>query len=182
MRGRGEPARTHILLYEESDDPREITFGELYERATAVAIELQNRGLEPGQTVAIMLPTCAEFFFTFAGVLLAGGIPVPIYPPIRADRITEYAERQSSILRNAEARFLVTFRQAEGLARLLQPSVPTLRGVLNAERLASATGRTRKNIGRSGAPWKISRTNRTRTTSHFCNTLPARRATQKASR
>ena len=138
LRGRGEPARTHILLYEESDDPREITFGELYERATAVATELQNRGLEPGQTVAIMLPTCAEFFFTFAGVLLAGGIPVPIYPPIRADRITEYAERQSSILRNAEARFLVTFRQAEGLARLLQPGVPTLRGVLNAERLASA--------------------------------------------
>jgi 1-acyl-sn-glycerol-3-phosphate acyltransferase len=136
LRGRGEPGRAHIHLYEEGDDPREITFGELYDRASAVATELQNRGLEPGQTVAIMLPTCAEFFFTFAGVLLAGGIPVPIYPPIRADRITEYAERQSSILRNAEARFLVTFRQAEGLARLLQPSVPTLRGVLNAEQLA----------------------------------------------
>jgi fatty-acyl-CoA synthase len=138
LRGRGEPARAHIFLYEEDhDDPREITFGELYERAAAVAVELQRRGLEPGQTVAIMLPTCAEFFFTFAGVLLAGGIPVPIYPPIRADRVTEYAARQSGILRNAEARFLITFRQAEGLARLLQPSVPTLRGVLNAERLAS---------------------------------------------
>ncbi len=139
LRGRGEPARAHIFLYEEDHDhPREITFGELYERATAVAVELQRRGLEPGQTVAIMLPTCAEFFFTFAGVLLAGGIPVPIYPPIRADRATEYAARQSSILRNAEAQFLITFRQAEGLARLLQPTVPTLRGVLNAERLATA--------------------------------------------
>ena len=138
LRGLGEPARAHILLYEDSDDPRAITFGELYDRATAVAAELRKRSLEPGQTVAIMLPTCAEFFFTFAGVLLAGGIPVPIYPPFRADRITEYAERQSSILRNAEARFLVTFRQAEGLARLLQPKVPTLREVLNAERLANA--------------------------------------------
>jgi 1-acyl-sn-glycerol-3-phosphate acyltransferase len=138
LRGRGEPARAHILLYEEGDDPREITFGELYDRSSAVATELQKRGLGPGQTVAIMLPTCAEFFFTFAGVLFAGGIPVPIYPPIRADRITEYAERQSSILRNAEAQFLVTFRRAEGLARLLQPRVPTLRGVLNAERLAEA--------------------------------------------
>ena len=138
LRGRGEPARAHIHLYEENDQLRTITFGELYERASTVAAELQRRGLEPGQTVSIMLPTCAEFFWTFAGILLAGGIPVPIYPPFRADRIAEYAKRQSNILRNAEARFLVTWKQAEGLARLLKPAVPTLREVLNAQSLASA--------------------------------------------
>lgn len=135
LRGLSEPERAHIHLYEENDALRTISFGELYERASQVAAELARRGLEPGQTVAIMLPTCAEFFATFAGILLAGGIPVPIYPPFRADRIAEYATRQSSILRNAEARFLVTWRQAEGLARLLQPQVPTLRGVLNAQKL-----------------------------------------------
>jgi fatty-acyl-CoA synthase len=138
LRGLGEPTRAHIHLYAEDEQLQTITFGELYGRASTVARELRARGLEPGQTVAIMLPTCAEFFYTFAGVLLAGGIPVPIYPPFRADRITEYATRQASILRNAESRFLITFRQAEGLARLLQPRVPTLREVLNAERLASA--------------------------------------------
>src|SRR6202046_4964656 len=137
LRGRGEPARAHIHLYEENDQVRTITFGELYERASTVAAELQRRGLEPGQTVSIMLPTCAEFFWTFAGILLAGGIPVPIYPPFRADRIAEYAKRQSSILRNAEARFLITWRQAEGLARLLKPAVPTLQEVLNAQELAN---------------------------------------------
>jgi 1-acyl-sn-glycerol-3-phosphate acyltransferase len=137
LRGIGEPSRAHIHLYEEDDRPRTITFGELHDRASAVSGELQRRGLEPGQTVAIMLPTCAEFFFTFAGVLLAGGIPVPIYPPFRADRIAEYAARQANILRNAECRFLISFRQAEGLARLLKPRVPTLREVLNAQRLAS---------------------------------------------
>jgi fatty-acyl-CoA synthase len=139
LRGLGEPAREHIHLYGEDEQLHTITFGELFSRASTVARELQTRGLEPGQTVAIMLPTCAEFFYTFAGILLAGGIPVPIYPPVRADRITEYATRQASILRNAESRFLITFRQAEGLARLLQPSVPTLREVLNAERLTNAT-------------------------------------------
>ncbi|MGD0401879.1 MAG: AMP-binding protein [Candidatus Acidiferrales bacterium] len=136
LRGRGEPTRAHIHLYEENDQLRTITFGELYERASTVAAELQLRGLEPGQTVSIMLPTCAEFFWTFAGILLAGGIPVPIYPPFRADRIAEYAKRQSNILRNAEARFLVTWKQAEGLARLLKPAVPTLREVLNAQSIA----------------------------------------------
>src|SRR5580658_2384134 len=137
LRGRGEPARAHIHLYEENDEPRTITFGELYERASTVAAELLRRGLEPGQTVSIMLPTCAEFFWTFAGILLAGGIPVPIYPPFRADRIAEYATRQSAILRNAEAQFLITWRQAEGLARLLKPGVPTLCEVLNAQSLSS---------------------------------------------
>src|SRR5580658_8143792 len=98
LRGRGEPGRSHIQIYEEDDQLRTITFGELYERASVVAADLRRRGLEPAQTVAIMLPTCAEFFWTFAGILLAGGIPVPIYPPFRADRIAEYATRQSNIL------------------------------------------------------------------------------------
>jgi len=140
MRGLREPARAHIQLYEEDEQLRTITFGELYTRASAVAGELRQRGLEPGQTVALILPTCAEFFYTFAGILLAGGIPVPLYPPFRADRIAEYATRQANILRNAESRFMITFRQAEGLARLLQPRVPTLRGVLNAQRLANVPG------------------------------------------
>ena len=138
LRGRGEPARAHIHLYEENGDLRTITFGELYDRASAVAAELARRGLEPKQTVAIMLPTGAEFFFSFAGILLAGGIPVPIYPPFRADRIAEYAARQSNILRNAEAQFLITWHQAATLARLLQPRVPSLRDVLDAHRLAAA--------------------------------------------
>ena len=138
LRGRGEPGRSHIQIYEEDEQLRTITFGELYERASVVAAELRRRGLEPGQTVAIMLPTCVDFFWSFAGILLAGGIPVPIYPPFRADRIAEYAARQSNILRNAEAQFLLTWRQAENLAKLLKPRVPSLREVLNAQKLASA--------------------------------------------
>jgi fatty-acyl-CoA synthase len=138
LRGRGEPQRVHVQVYEENDQLRTITFGDLYERGSIVATELRRRGLESGQTVAIMLPTCAEFFYTFAGVLLAGGIPVPIYPPFRADRIAEYATRQANILRNAETQFLITWRQAENLAKLLKPRVPSLREVLNAQKLAGS--------------------------------------------
>jgi fatty-acyl-CoA synthase len=150
LRGVGAPASAHIYLYEENEQVRLITFGELYERASVVAGELRRRGLEPGDTAAIMLPTCAEFFYTFAGILLAGGIPVPLYPPFRADRIAEYATRQASILRNAESRFLITSRQAESLARLLQPRVPTLREVLNAERLVNPPIKQ----GPDSKPWR----------------------------
>jgi 1-acyl-sn-glycerol-3-phosphate acyltransferase len=144
LRGRLEPGRVHIEIYEEDEQLRTITFGELYEHASVVAMDLRHRGLEPGQTVAIMLPTCADFFFAFAGILLAGGIPVPIYPPFRADRIAEYATRQSAILRNAESRFLVTWHQAENLAKLLRPRVPTLREVLNVQKLGAVDGAARR--------------------------------------
>jgi 1-acyl-sn-glycerol-3-phosphate acyltransferase len=154
LRGRGEPARAHIYLYEEHDEPRTITFGELFKSASRVATELTRHGLEPGQTVSIMLPTCAEFFWTFAGILLAGGIPVPIYPPFRADRIAEYATRQSAILRNAEAQFLITWRRAEGLARLLKPGVPTLREVLDAGELARPASKPAAKPNSSPAHWR----------------------------
>ncbi len=180
----------HIQIYEEDEQLRTITFGELYERASAVAADLRQRGLEPGQTVAIMLPTCADFFWTFAGILFAGGIPVPIYPPFRADRIAEYATRQSNILRNAEARFLVTWRQAENLAKLLQPRVPTLREVLNVQKLVSATDGagsatmdakapdgSHEAVARGGTSYRITRA---ATKSRSCNTPQARRAIRKA--
>ena len=110
----------------------------MLERASAVGAELTRRGLAPGDTVALMLPTGADFFFCFAGIWMAGGIPVPMYPPFRADRIEEYAARQEGILRNAEAKFLITFRQVEGLARILGPRVPSLLDILDAAALVRA--------------------------------------------
>lgn len=137
IRGRYDSETNHIYLHEESENIRTITCGELYTRASIVAMELARRGILPGHTVGIMLPTGVEFFWTFAGAMLAGAIPVPIYPPFRADRIEEYAQRQSAILANAEARMLITFRRAEGVAKLLRPLVKTLRSVVTATELAS---------------------------------------------
>lgn len=140
IRGRFDSGTKHIYLYEESGEIRAITCGELLARASALALELARRGLVPGHTVGIMLPTCAEFFWAFAGTILAGAIPVPIYPPFRPDGIEEYAERQSAILANAEARMLITFRRAEGVAKLLRPLVKTLQGVATAEELVVSNG------------------------------------------
>src|SRR5438045_5614917 len=85
-----------------------------------------------------MLPTSRAFFVSYAGILLAGAIPVPIYPPFRADRIEEYAERQASILNNAEVSLLLTFRRAEAVAHLVQPRVRSLLAVVDAEKLIEA--------------------------------------------
>ena len=133
-----DPARGHVYLYGEDQRPQLITYGQLGAGARTVASGLTARGLEPGETVSLMLPTGEDFFFAFFGILLAGGVPVPIYPPFKASRLEEYAQRQSRILQNAGARFLITFRQAEKLARLLKPGIPTLRGVLTVSELVES--------------------------------------------
>lgn len=127
------PDQPHVYLEDAEGSERLLTYGRLLERATNVARWLEFRGLEPGDRVTLMLPTSEDFLASFFGVMLAGGIPVPIYPPFRADRIEEYAARQSAILRNAEARMLITFHAAERVARLLKPEVPSLERVVEAE-------------------------------------------------
>jgi 1-acyl-sn-glycerol-3-phosphate acyltransferase len=140
-RARIEPERLHVRLREDDGSTREITLGALVESVTAIARGLENLGVGHGECVAILLPTCAEFFHVFLGAQMAGAVPVPIYPPFRADRIEEYTSRQSAILRSAGVGWMVTFSRAEKVARLLKPKVPSLRGVTTAENLASLAAR-----------------------------------------
>src|SRR5882762_7942652 len=133
--------RAHLLITEDTDGEERsatLTFGELYAAGQRCAAELGRRGVPAGGRVALMLPTSRAFFVSYAGILLAGAIPVPIYPPFRADRIEEYAARQSAILNNAEVCLLLTFRRAEAVAKLLRPRVRSLTGVVDAEKLIEA--------------------------------------------
>ena len=132
------PERVHVFLREEDGREQPITYGTLWDRATALAAGLVAHGLRPGESVALMLRTEEAFFHAFFGTLLAGGVPVPIYPPFRPDRIEEYARRQVGILRNAEACMLITFPRAERVAGLLRSRVPSLREVVAADRLAAS--------------------------------------------
>ena len=135
-RARAEPGRLHLRLREDSGETRDITYGALFDQVTVFARGMENLGVAPGDRVAIMLPTCADFFHVLLGAQMAAAIPVPIYPPVRADRIEEYAARQAAILRSAEVSTIITFGRAERVARLLEPQVPSLRRVTTAAQIA----------------------------------------------
>lgn len=130
-----EPKRPHLYIQDETGEETIIRYGQLFEEAQKIASGLYQRGIKPGDTIAIMLPTSAAFFYTFLGTLLAGAIPVPIYPPFRPDRIEEYAKREAAILQNAQARMLITFSRAETLSKLLLPFIPSLKEVTTVKRL-----------------------------------------------
>ena len=123
-------AQLQIHLYGENDSAEDISYGALMTRASSVAATLNAHGLKRGQTVALMLPTCREYFFSFLGVLLAGGIPVPIYPPVRLAQLEDHMTRHAGILNNAQVTMLITVAEAKGVALLLRMQVHSLRHVL----------------------------------------------------
>ena len=129
------PERPHIQFYDDYTDGEIITYRRLWDRASAVAGGLQRHGLLPGEAVALMLPTGRDYFFAFYGVVLAGAIPVPIYPPVRQAQLEDHLRRQSTILTNCRATMLITAAEAKTVAYLLTSQVDSLRRVATVEEL-----------------------------------------------
>lgn len=130
-----EPNRPHIYLQDEYGKESILSYGSLWKGASNVVQYLTSLGVRPGDKVAIMLPTSKHFFFAFIGVWLAGCVPVPIYPPLRANQLEEYAKRETFILSNAEVRILITFARAERLSQCLKSFVPSLIKVITLDGL-----------------------------------------------
>jgi acyl carrier protein len=129
------PDCIHIYLRNDDGTETPITYGEFATAAAAVGSSLHALGITKGDRVALMLRTERAFFETFFAALLIGAVPVPLYPPVRAEDLLVYARRQQGILRNAEARVLVTFADAERLAILMRGQVPSLEAITTIDRL-----------------------------------------------
>lgn len=127
VRRHGE--RPHIALWSSDEVEQTITYAELERGARAVAAGLLRGGLQQGERVALMLPTEADFFAGFFGVLYAGGVPVPIYPPFRRSQVEDHLRRQAGILRNAEACLLITNQEIRNVGQILYGLAGSLRRI-----------------------------------------------------
>jgi len=134
------PAQVYAVIYGEHDREEELRYGDFRDEARAVARGLVGAGVERGQTVALMLPTGREYLATFFGVLMAGAVPVPIYPPVRLAQVEDHLKRHSRILANAGCVLIVTVPQAKPLAMLLRAAVPSLRDIVTEPDLVSRAG------------------------------------------
>lgn len=134
--------RIHIYLYGDVEVPVEITYGQLHRSAQSIAAGLRHEGLEPGQTVAIMLPTGREYLDSFFGILMAGCTPVPIYPPARRSQIAEHLRRHAGILGNAAVRMLITVSEAKLVGHLLAAQAPSMEKVMTPAELTRRHLRT----------------------------------------
>lgn len=133
------PERLHINVLDDDNEVQGLTYRQLWQGAQQVAAGLQQSGVQSGDTVAIMLPTGRDYFFSFFGILLTGAVPVPIYPPVRRSQLEDHLHRHGGILNNCVATVLITMPEAKVVARLLKSQVPSLREVVTVNDLSSVS-------------------------------------------
>ena len=116
-----DPDTPYFHLFDEA-----VPYGRLWRESARYAAGLRRAGIDRGDKVCLIYPTCAEFFYTFFGALRLGAIPVPLYPTLGV-------EATAGIFRDSEAKAVATigwFRQgvdesqaaAANIRHVLEPS------------------------------------------------------------
>jgi acyl-CoA synthetase (AMP-forming)/AMP-acid ligase II len=113
------------------------SWAEIRQAARRVAAALLERGVVPGDRVALVLPTDHDFLAAFFGALLAGATPVPLYPPVRLARLDEYAQATGRMLALVGARVVLTQRRVNLLLGPALERTPPPLGCATVAELAS---------------------------------------------
>jgi len=121
-----------LRILDRRERSRWLPWSEIHERARSAAGRILAGGVEPGDRVALVYPTCVGFFDAFFGVILAGAVPVPLYPPVRLGRLDEYHDRTVAMLRAVDARLVLAEKRVR---RLLGPAIEAARPRLGCRTL-----------------------------------------------
>lgn len=124
-----QPERIHLFLLDEAGGVMPVSYARLALDARRFAAGLLNEGIETGSRIALMLPTGLDFFIAFHGTLVAGCVPVPLYPPTRPTQLAEHLSRIAGILANAGAVGFVTDTRIRPFADALLTRLPQLRRI-----------------------------------------------------
>lgn len=85
-----------------SEAGREMTYGELNQKANRVAAALINLGSKPGDFIGLCAPNSSDWIIFYFGVLKAGAVAVTLSSLLTADEL-------SLLLNHSRPRFLFTF-------------------------------------------------------------------------
>jgi fatty-acyl-CoA synthase len=81
---------------------------------------LAATGLIKGDRLALVIPEPHEFVLTFLGAVMAGIVPIPVFPPTGFKAKASYLETVAHIVRAAGARALVTIEAAKAAVEPLR--------------------------------------------------------------
>ena len=77
---------------------RTVSYADLDRAARGVATSLRARGIEPGETVAILVPNLPDFTVAYFGILYAGCTVVPLNVLLSAPEVTYHLEDSNARL------------------------------------------------------------------------------------
>lgn len=123
---------------------REVTqsYASIQSKALAVAIGLQERGVQAGEGVMVIVPAVLEFAAVLFGIVRLGAIPILVEPPGNDQEGDAAIAALADAASRSGATFLVTSKTLRTKLLRLGQRVPALARVATAESLieSSVTG------------------------------------------
>ncbi len=91
-------AKRGFVFVRADGSERFCSFQEIHAETARRGARLARRGLEKGDRLALVIPDGDEFVLSFLGAVLAGVVPVPMYPQLSSGtlRATTKPSRTSS--------------------------------------------------------------------------------------
>ncbi|MGH9320073.1 MAG: AMP-binding protein [Vicinamibacteria bacterium] len=99
---------TEKVRFLDRDREELVTYRDVWERARTVAFGLTAVGVEPGDRVALAIPTGPDFYHAFFGVLAAGAVPLSLPLPPRFGSGRDFAESAAAAMRATGALRVLT--------------------------------------------------------------------------
>jgi len=130
-------ATTGVTLVQEDPSAPDLhrSYRELYHAAMRVAGALAKLGVKKDECVLIVLPTSFEFIISFFGVQLAGGIPVPTYPPGALEKTEQSLTKLQLLAADSQASTCISNQQLKPLLGSLPLGSKWLNDVVAVEDL-----------------------------------------------
>ncbi len=101
----------------------EITFAQLKERSLMAASLLRRQGIRQGDKIAIYLPNCPEYVYSYLACFALGCVGVPLDFMLKTDELI-------SCLSHSEAKILIANLQNGVSFEQIQRAVPTLETII----------------------------------------------------
>src|SRR5476649_1094812 len=100
-----------------------VSFIDLKTKVYALARGLQALGLARGKKIALYLPNCPEYVYSYLSSFVLGAVVIPLDYMLKTDELT-------SCLSHAEADFVIALPKPEIDWNAIQKNVPSLKKIV----------------------------------------------------
>jgi fatty-acyl-CoA synthase len=132
----GDTTRGFVFVRPDASE-RFCSFADIHAEATRRGAHFAARGLKKGDRVALVIPEGDEFVLAFLGAVMAGLVPVPMYPQLTFKNVDAYHETVAHITRASGAKLLLTTTATRQFVEPVLGKVDTLRSIMTVDELAS---------------------------------------------
>ena len=137
------PEKVSIIFQQAGNDDLQITYKDLYEKASIFADALLKEGIKPGEVVVLIFDFCPDLLYAFWGAIIHGAIPAIL--PFLTEKLSpeRYYSDLSSLIEITHPSAIITYPDFEDLAKDVSPAGSSIRSILISDQInlnSSASG------------------------------------------